>query len=122
VFTGSQVVESGGIAISTTVKNGGTVAVHSCFGSVTKDAKKITDKSAGVYGVCLRGKAGWGENMASPKWPQMNSTARSPLQPGARLYPAVGAAPILPISLRLERQRLQTSFKPIQGDRAVTGT
>jgi sorbitol/mannitol transport system substrate-binding protein len=27
-------------------------------------AKKITDKSAGIYGVCLRGKAGWGENMA----------------------------------------------------------
>jgi sorbitol/mannitol transport system substrate-binding protein len=27
-------------------------------------AKKITDKSNEVYGVCLRGKAGWGENMA----------------------------------------------------------
>ena len=27
-------------------------------------ARKITDKSAGVYGICLRGKAGWGENMA----------------------------------------------------------
>jgi sorbitol/mannitol transport system substrate-binding protein len=27
-------------------------------------AKKMTDKSADVYGVCLRGKAGWGENMA----------------------------------------------------------
>jgi sorbitol/mannitol transport system substrate-binding protein len=27
-------------------------------------AKKLTDKSAGVYGICLRGKAGWGENMA----------------------------------------------------------
>jgi len=27
-------------------------------------AKKLTDKSAGVYGMCLRGKAGWGENMA----------------------------------------------------------
>ena len=26
-------------------------------------AKKITDKSAGIYGVCLRGKACWGENM-----------------------------------------------------------
>jgi hypothetical protein len=36
------------------------------------------------------------------------------LQPSARLSPAVGAAPILPISLRLERQRLQTSFRPIQ--------
>ncbi|HEY7644031.1 MAG TPA: sugar ABC transporter substrate-binding protein [Hyphomicrobiales bacterium] len=27
-------------------------------------AKKMTDKSAEVYGICLRGKAGWGENMA----------------------------------------------------------
>jgi hypothetical protein len=44
----------------------------------------------------------------------MNSIARSPLQPSARLSPAVGAAPILRISLRLERQRLRTSFKPIQ--------
>jgi sorbitol/mannitol transport system substrate-binding protein len=27
-------------------------------------AKKMTDKSKEVYGICLRGKAGWGENMA----------------------------------------------------------
>ncbi|MDQ2696401.1 MAG: sugar ABC transporter substrate-binding protein [Pseudomonadota bacterium] len=27
-------------------------------------AEKLTDKSAGVYGICLRGKPGWGENMA----------------------------------------------------------
>ncbi len=27
-------------------------------------AKKLTDKAAGHYGICLRGKAGWGENMA----------------------------------------------------------
>ena len=27
-------------------------------------ARKITDKAAGTYGICLRGKAGWGENMA----------------------------------------------------------
>jgi sorbitol/mannitol transport system substrate-binding protein len=27
-------------------------------------AKKITDKKDGIYGICLRGKAGWGENMA----------------------------------------------------------
>ncbi|ODN71963.1 ABC transporter substrate-binding protein [Methylobrevis pamukkalensis] len=27
-------------------------------------AKKMTDKDAEVYGICLRGKAGWGENMA----------------------------------------------------------
>ncbi|MFX8223267.1 extracellular solute-binding protein, partial [Acinetobacter baumannii] len=24
----------------------------------------LTDKKAEVYGICLRGKAGWGENMA----------------------------------------------------------
>ncbi|TFE37054.1 sugar ABC transporter substrate-binding protein [Paraburkholderia dipogonis] len=27
-------------------------------------ADKLTDKPNGVYGICLRGKAGWGENMA----------------------------------------------------------
>jgi polyol transport system substrate-binding protein len=27
-------------------------------------ARKITDKSKETYGICLRGKAGWGENMA----------------------------------------------------------
>jgi sorbitol/mannitol transport system substrate-binding protein len=27
-------------------------------------ARKITDKQKEVYGICLRGKAGWGENMA----------------------------------------------------------
>jgi sorbitol/mannitol transport system substrate-binding protein len=27
-------------------------------------ARKMTDKSAEIYGICLRGKAGWGENMA----------------------------------------------------------
>ncbi|MGE3830934.1 MAG: sugar ABC transporter substrate-binding protein [Parvibaculaceae bacterium] len=27
-------------------------------------ARKITDKDHEIYGVCLRGKAGWGENMA----------------------------------------------------------
>jgi len=31
---------------------------------VADAARKITDPSAGVYGICLRGKAGWGENMA----------------------------------------------------------
>jgi sorbitol/mannitol transport system substrate-binding protein len=29
-----------------------------------KAAKAMTDKEASVYGICLRGKAGWGENMA----------------------------------------------------------
>jgi sorbitol/mannitol transport system substrate-binding protein len=27
-------------------------------------ARKMTDRSAGINGICLRGKAGWGENMA----------------------------------------------------------
>jgi sorbitol/mannitol transport system substrate-binding protein len=31
---------------------------------VKKAADKMTDKAAGIYGICLRGKAGWGENMA----------------------------------------------------------
>ena len=31
---------------------------------IKQAADKITDKAAGIYGVCLRGKAGWGENMA----------------------------------------------------------
>ena len=31
---------------------------------IREAADKMTDKAAGVYGVCLRGKAGWGENMA----------------------------------------------------------
>jgi sorbitol/mannitol transport system substrate-binding protein len=31
---------------------------------VADAARKITDKSKEVYGICLRGKAGWGENMA----------------------------------------------------------
>lgn len=31
---------------------------------IAEAAKAMTDKEKGVYGVCLRGKAGWGENMA----------------------------------------------------------
>ena len=31
---------------------------------IGKAAKAMTSKSAGIYGICLRGKAGWGENMA----------------------------------------------------------
>ena len=31
---------------------------------IRKAAKSMTDKEAGVYGICLRGKAGWGENIA----------------------------------------------------------
>jgi len=31
---------------------------------IKEAAAKITDKPNGVYGICLRGKPGWGENMA----------------------------------------------------------
>jgi sorbitol/mannitol transport system substrate-binding protein len=31
---------------------------------IAKAARAMTDKENGVYGICLRGKAGWGENMA----------------------------------------------------------
>lgn len=31
---------------------------------IRKAAGKITDRDNGIYGICLRGKAGWGENMA----------------------------------------------------------
>ncbi|MBV8663020.1 MAG: extracellular solute-binding protein, partial [Hyphomicrobiales bacterium] len=31
---------------------------------IRQAADKMTDKANGVYGICLRGKAGWGENMA----------------------------------------------------------
>ena len=31
---------------------------------IRKAADAMTDKAAGIYGICLRGKAGWGENMA----------------------------------------------------------
>ncbi len=31
---------------------------------IAQAAEKMTDKGAGIYGICLRGKAGWGENMA----------------------------------------------------------
>jgi sorbitol/mannitol transport system substrate-binding protein len=31
---------------------------------IREAADKMTDKAAGIYGICLRGQAGWGENMA----------------------------------------------------------
>jgi sorbitol/mannitol transport system substrate-binding protein len=31
---------------------------------IKKFAEALTDKDAGIYGICLRGKPGWGENMA----------------------------------------------------------
>jgi sorbitol/mannitol transport system substrate-binding protein len=34
------------------------------YDQIEQFADKLTDKSKGMYGICLRGKAGWGENMA----------------------------------------------------------
>ncbi len=34
------------------------------YAQIRQFADKITDKSKQVYGICLRGKPGWGENMA----------------------------------------------------------
>ncbi len=45
-------------------KAGLTMPESPSWDFVIDAAKKLTDKSAGVYGICLRGKAGWGENMA----------------------------------------------------------
>src|SRR3981081_4006751 len=45
-------------------KAGLTMPEKPTWDFVVDAAKKVTDKSAGVYGTRLRGKAGWGENMA----------------------------------------------------------
>ena len=45
-------------------KAGLTMPEKPTWDFVIDAAKKLTDKSGGVYGICLRGKAGWGENMA----------------------------------------------------------
>jgi sorbitol/mannitol transport system substrate-binding protein len=34
------------------------------YADIEKFAAALTDKSKDQYGICLRGKAGWGENMA----------------------------------------------------------
>ena len=34
------------------------------YTDIDQFAAKLTDKAKGQYGICLRGKAGWGENMA----------------------------------------------------------
>jgi sorbitol/mannitol transport system substrate-binding protein len=34
------------------------------YEQIEQFADKLTDKANGIYGICLRGKAGWGENMA----------------------------------------------------------
>ncbi len=45
-------------------KAGLTMPDKPTYQQIAQFAGKITDKSAGVYGICLRGKPGWGENMA----------------------------------------------------------
>jgi sorbitol/mannitol transport system substrate-binding protein len=45
-------------------KAGLTMPESPTWDFIKQAADKITDKSAGVNGVCFRGKAGWGENMA----------------------------------------------------------
>ena len=41
-----------------------TMPPNPTYDQINQFADKLTDKSAGIYGICLRGKAGWGENMA----------------------------------------------------------
>src|ERR1700755_2114615 len=45
-------------------KAGLTMPEKPTWDFVIDAAHKLPDKSSGVYGICLRGKAGWGENMA----------------------------------------------------------
>ena len=41
-----------------------TMPEHPTYSQISELADKLTDRPNGVYGICLRGKAGWGENMA----------------------------------------------------------
>jgi sorbitol/mannitol transport system substrate-binding protein len=45
-------------------KAGITVAERPTWPQIKELAAKIHDPAAGVYGICLRGKPGWGDNMA----------------------------------------------------------
>ncbi len=45
-------------------KAGLTMPDAPTWAEIKTAAAAMTDKSAGIYGICLRGKAGWGENMA----------------------------------------------------------
>ncbi len=45
-------------------KAGLTMPDQPTYAQIRQFADKLTDKSAGQYGICLRGKPGWGENMA----------------------------------------------------------
>ena len=45
-------------------KAGIKMADKPTYDQIAEYASKLNDKSNGVYGICLRGKPGWGENMA----------------------------------------------------------
>ncbi len=45
-------------------KAGMTIDDHPSWNHIRDVAAKIHDPANGVYGICLRGKAGWGDNMA----------------------------------------------------------
>ncbi|MDE3081667.1 MAG: extracellular solute-binding protein, partial [Paracoccaceae bacterium] len=45
-------------------KAGLTMPENPTWAFIRKAADKMTAKAAGIYGICLRGKAGWGENTA----------------------------------------------------------
>jgi sorbitol/mannitol transport system substrate-binding protein len=45
-------------------KAGLTMPKQPTWDDIKKFAEALTDKDAGIYGICLRGKPGWGENMA----------------------------------------------------------
>lgn len=71
-------------------KAGITMPAHPTYKDIAADVPKINDPSKGIYGICLRGLPGWGENMAyldtlvntfggrwfNMKWqPQLNTPA-----------------------------------------------
>ena len=45
-------------------KAGITMPEKPTYDQIAQYADKLTDKANGIYGICLRGKPGWGENMA----------------------------------------------------------
>jgi sorbitol/mannitol transport system substrate-binding protein len=45
-------------------KAGLTMPDQPTWDFIAEAARKMTDKASETYGICLRGKAGWGENMA----------------------------------------------------------
>ncbi|WP_176086230.1 sugar ABC transporter substrate-binding protein [Martelella sp. HB161492] len=45
-------------------KAGVTIPEKPTWDEIKTAADAMTDKDNGIYGICLRGKAGWGENMA----------------------------------------------------------